>query len=58
MSKTDRLYELIAAIQYQLPLGITTWSCYSQACGRPARGGRKCIECLRSELQELTELKL
>ena len=42
----------------QMPTGQTTWSLCFNGCGKPARGGGQCIECLEDKLGALVGAKL
>jgi hypothetical protein len=47
----QRIADLLHALKYQHPSGITTWG-HCQ-CGNPARGSGRCWACLRRELIDL-----
>ena len=50
-------YEIMSAINHQLPLHITTYSkCSTEDCENSARGGRACLSCIiqKSKHPEIT----
>lgn len=50
-------YDIMSAIDHQLPLHITTFSeCSTEDCENSARGGRTCLSCIiqQSKNPEIT----
>ena len=47
------IYDLLDSLRYQYPNGVTTMAHCSAGCGKPARGGRKCKDCLGDDLERL-----
>ena len=44
------LHKLISDLRYQYPTGVTTYTPCANGCGRSARGGLTCSQCLEAEL--------
>lgn len=55
---SETIHDLIYAIRYQLPIGITTWGNCNNNCGLRARGSHVCIKCLEIELSKIVGSEL
>ena len=49
----SRVTDLVSELIYQYPTGITTHAPCAAGCGKFARGGHMCRECLQAELLTL-----
>jgi hypothetical protein len=52
-TKTYKVSELVRALEYQYPLGISTFSPCMKCRNKGARGGGVCPTCVEDELAEL-----
>ena len=49
----SRVTELVSELVYQYPTGITTHAPCAAGCGKFARGGHMCRECVQQEMLAL-----
>lgn len=54
----NKIHTLLDSLRYQYPNGITTMSYCSTGCGKSARGGHKCKDCIGDDLERLGANKL
>lgn len=52
-NKTYKVSELIRSLEYQHPLGVSTFGNCIKCKSHPARGGGVCSTCVEDELAEL-----
>ena len=52
-NKTYKVSELIRGLEYQHPLGVSTFGNCIKCKSHPARGGGVCSTCIEDELAEL-----
>lgn len=49
----NEIHALLDSLRYQYPSGVTTMSYCSTGCGKSARGGHKCKDCIGDDLERL-----